>query len=242
MQSIQLSHGPGKRAFTLMEMLVVIVIISILMTAGSIGLSGMGGKGVASGVATSEALFDEARTTAVARSIRACVLVAKTLTNNPEEDLRRVMVAYEEVDENGLPVCKPGQDPTWVLSSRGGVLPSQVYFSEKFSKKDHAAGAEKVPEIADTKIKDAKAAFRGTYFIYEFNDQGICQIPGASFILGSGARNSNQAASMQEPRVVSSAKRDFGGFVVWRSGRTSLFRSPEQMSPALKSLQAGATF
>ncbi len=242
MQSIHLPHGPGKRAFTLMEMLVVIAIISILMTAGSIGLSGMGGKGVASGVATSEALFDEARTTAVARSIRSCVLVAKTLTNNPEEDLRRLVVAYEEVDGNGLPKSQPGEDPIWVLSSRGAVLPNQVYFSQKFSKKNHTLGADTVPEIADAKIKDAKAAYKGTYFIYEFNDQGICQIPGASFILGSGARNSSQAATLQEPRVISSAKRDFGGFVVWRNGRTSLFRSPEQMSPLLRSMQAGATF
>ena len=60
-------------------MLVVIAIISILMTAGSIGLSGMGGKGVTSGVATAESLFDEARTTAVGRNLRACVLVAKSL-------------------------------------------------------------------------------------------------------------------------------------------------------------------
>jgi prepilin-type N-terminal cleavage/methylation domain-containing protein len=59
-------HSVSRRpAFTLVELLVVIAIISILMTAGSIGLSGMGGKGVTSGVTTSEALFDEARTTAV---------------------------------------------------------------------------------------------------------------------------------------------------------------------------------
>ena len=88
----------AKSAFTLVEMLVVIAIISILMTAGSIGLSGMGGKGVTSGVATAESLFDEARTTAVGRNIRACVLVAKTLTNNPADDLRRIMVAYEETN------------------------------------------------------------------------------------------------------------------------------------------------
>ena len=90
------------RAFTLVEMLVV---IAILMTAGASGLGRLGGKGVTSGVAAAEALFDEARNIAIGRNLRSCVLVAKTLKNNPAEDLRRVLVAYEEVD---LPVGGSG--------------------------------------------------------------------------------------------------------------------------------------
>jgi len=223
-------------------MLVVIAIVSVLMTAGTIGLSGMGGKGLSSGVAITESLFDEARTTAVGRNIRACVLVAKTLSNKPAHDLRRMVVAHEEVDANGLPKSTPDQDPKWVLSSRGAVLPDQVYFSERFSKKNHAGGTEAIAEIADDRIKDVKAEFRGTYFIYEFNDQGICKTPGASFIIGSGSRNTSQPATGASTRVMSTGKRDFGGFIIWRNGRTSVFRSPEQIGSALKSLQSGAKF
>ena len=221
--------GSHKRAFTLVEMLVVIAIISILMTVGSIGISSMGGKGVTSGVATAEALFDEARSTAVGRNLRSCVLVAKTLTNKPDEDLRRIVVAYEETNPDGTPKNPPPADPNWVLSSRGALLPDQTFFSQQFSRKDHQSGGA-LDEITDSKIVAAKGAFKGSYFIYEFNSQGIIRTPGASFIIGSGARNASQPSTSQPPRVASSAKRDFGGFVIWRNGRTSVFRSPEQMN------------
>jgi len=212
-------------------MLVVIAIISILMTAGSIGLSGMGGKGVTSGVATAESLFDEARTTAVGRNIRACVLVAKNLTNNPAEDLRRIIVAYEEVDTNGLPVAAATADPKWVLSSRGTLLPDQTFFSDSYSKvKDGSGGLQALKTIKTANILGGKKAFEGEYYIYEFNSQGICTTPGARFIIGSGARNATKPATGDNvPRVTGGAKRDFGGFVVWKNGRTSMFRAPDQM-------------
>ena len=82
MHSADLKIHPRRRgqAFTLIEMLVVIAIMSILMTAGAIGLGGMGGKGVTSGVASAESLFDEARSIAVGQQTRARVMVAKDLT------------------------------------------------------------------------------------------------------------------------------------------------------------------
>jgi prepilin-type N-terminal cleavage/methylation domain-containing protein len=219
-------------AFTLVELLVVIAIISILMTAGSIGLSGMGGKGVTSGVTTAEALFDEARTTAVGRNLRTCVLVAKKLTNNSSDDLRRIVLATEKVDANGQPEKNadgtPKEPPTWVISSRGLVLPDQTFFSSQFSKKDHSGTGGALDEITLTSA-NAKKSYEGTYYIYQFNSQGICKTPGASFIIGSGARQLSRPADTSPPKVTGSAKRDFGGFVVWRNGRTSLFRSPDQM-------------
>ena len=228
-------------AFTLVEMLVVILIISILMTLGSIGLSGLGGKGVASGVANAEALFEEARNNAVSRNLRSAVLIAKTLTNNPSDDLRRIVVATENVDNNGNPFTNadgtPVPNPDWVLSSRGALLPERTFFSEKYSRENHASGAGEIPTVQHSKLKltsgqSPKAVgqgYQGEWFIYEFNGQGIFRNPGASFIIGSGGRQSTRPSTASPPRVTGGAKRDFGGFVIWRNGRTSLFRNPDQM-------------
>ncbi|MEO5916106.1 MAG: prepilin-type N-terminal cleavage/methylation domain-containing protein [Luteolibacter sp.] len=231
------NFAPSKhhRAFTLIEMLVVIAIMSILMTAGAIGLGGMGGKGVSSGVATAESLFDEARAVAVGQRTRARVLISHDLTNSPAENLRRIVVANAEVD----PATGKEKTPlNWVLSSRPQLLPDQVYFSETYSVKDQKSGSGALEEM--TLSTGVKAPFAGKYFYYEFNAEGISTTPGASFVIGNGSRGLNSPTD--QPRVTSSGKRDFGGFVIWRNGRTSLFRSPAQISKSINDLKTGDKF
>jgi hypothetical protein len=129
------------------------------------------------------------------------------------------------------------------------VLPDQTFFSVKFSKNDHATGAGAINEITDSKLKDSSgntlkttSPFKGSYYIYVFNGEGICTTPGASFVVGSGARNLTKPATTQPPKVTSAGKRDFGGFVVWKNGRTSVFRSPTQISSDIQSLGTGKEF
>ena len=216
------------RAFSLVEMLVVIAVVSILMTAAAVGINGLGGKGVTSAVATSEALFDEARATAKSRSIRSCVLVARALDNNPADDLRRIIVAYERINETtGEPEARPDEEPDWDISSRGTVLPEGVYFSDDLSRLDHQNSDGQIPTVT---LADVKLNYRGQYFIYQFNSEGVCRIPGASFVIGRGSRINTQSAAVSPPKVTGSARRDFGGFVIWRNGGTSVFRNPDQIT------------
>lgn len=221
-------HVPG---FTLIEMLVVILIVSILMTAAAIGINGLGGKTVTTAVSQAEALFDEARATARSRSIRSCVLVAKSLNNNSNDDLRRIVIAYERVDPiTGEPLAAPGVEPDWEISSRGALLPEKVYYSDQLSKLDHEDGSGLIPTV---NLNAVKTSYQGEYYMYQFNSEGVCLIPGSSFVIGSGARNQAQTSVLAPPVVTSAGRRDFGGFVVWRNGGTSLFRNPDQISALL---------
>ena len=223
-----------------MEMLVVIAIMSILMTAGAIGLGGMTGKGVTSGVASAESMFEEARSIAVGQRTKTRVLISKDLKNNAADNLRRILIVTAEIDPTTL---QPKSPINWILSSRGVTLPDQTYFSQTFSRKDQdKAGAIDTMTLAAG--ASVKTSYVGDYYYYEFNAEGLYPLGSAApstFVIGSGIRKPNATAA-DKPKVGGSAVRDFGGFVVWRNGWVSVFRSPDQMDSAIASIKAGTTF
>lgn len=210
---------PGKRrlsGFTLIEILTVIAIITILMAAGAIGIGNLNaGKGVTSAVATSEALFEEARTIAVSKRCKARIMVDVDDVDS-DNYLRRVIIAHQKINDDG------SVDPAnWVLASRGYDMPKGTYFSNEFSAQ---AGGGRIREVS-LGGADVKADYQGNYAYYEFNGEGIFEDAGSSFVVGSGVRPKGQ-----EPKTTKGAGRDFAGFVVWRNGRTSNYRSPDQIT------------
>ncbi|MCU0795256.1 MAG: prepilin-type N-terminal cleavage/methylation domain-containing protein [Akkermansiaceae bacterium] len=224
MKSIRKTPSGG---FTLVELLVVIAIISILLTLGSVAMRNSGGKGVTAATATAEAVFEEARSIAVGKGTRARVLVDVDGTGATRSDsfLRRMVVAYEELDANGQP-----QANKWVLSSRGYSFPDKTYFSQVYSKRDHQGGSG---DLEKMRLTGVSSMFEGEYAYYEFNSEGICTtgLKGSgdysppSFVVGSGVLPEGDTS----PRITGDGKRDFGGFVIWRNGATSLFRDPSQI-------------
>lgn len=216
------------RGFTLIELLVVTLVISILLTVGAVAFRGASGKGITAGRATSEALFDQARTMAVGRGTLARVLID---VDDPDSEtyLRRMIVAYAELDDDG----KPQTDPAvWVLENKGYTLPDGVYYSREFSRQDHEA---RTGTLLSEEFDFDGTLYDGEYVYYEFNSEGICTTglsgsdtyAGPSFVIGSGARPKGQ-----NPRTTAQGRRSFEGFVIWRNGSTSIFRNPDQILDA----------
>jgi len=215
------TSAPRRSGFSLVELLTVIAIISVLMTVASVGIGGLiTGKGVTTALATTDAVFEEARSLAVGKRTNAAVMISVQDPNNTDTYLRRLVVAYKEVD----PITNQ-QSRDWSLSSRGVTLPDKVYYSQTLSKENHKMGSGSMPKVT-LGGGNVKREYQGEYYVYEFNAEGLCTTPGASFVIGTGARSAG--GNERRPRVIGSAKRDFAGFVIWRNGSTSVFRDPHQ--------------
>jgi prepilin-type N-terminal cleavage/methylation domain-containing protein len=215
-QQFLFQNGGG---FTLVELLIVITIIVVLMTAGTLGVKNLtAGKGTSTALANAEAIFAEARATAVGRATNTRVLVDINSPDDRNTYLRKMFVAYEEVDPvTNLP---NGQ---WSMSSRGYTLPDNVYFSRQYSN-GGSAGNLQTQTMNFVNLSGSSPANNRQYLIYQFNGQGMSQSPGATFLIGSGSRQLNQ-----EPRAQGRAL-DFGGFTIWTNGETSNLQSPTQMA------------
>jgi prepilin-type N-terminal cleavage/methylation domain-containing protein len=217
---------PG-RGFTLIEVLVVIAIISVLLTAGAIGLGNLSaGKGTSTAIATTESLFEEARTIAVSKRSRTRVMID---IDDPSDDnyLRRVVIIHkdltapDEFEADGTTL----QEKPWILAGRGYVMPKGTYFSREYSRRVDETDSRVDVEEFNLTGSNVSSDYEGNYAFYEFNGEGIFLNPGSSFVIGAGVRPKGQS----EPKVTKSAENDFSGFVIWRNGRTSTYRSPKQM-------------
>ena len=231
-QRWSISYRKASPGFSLVEILVVILIISILMTAGVMGLKNLSvGKGTSSAIATCESLFNEARTVAISKRCNSRLMVDIDDVDS-DNYLRRVVIAHEYIDPNTGIV-----DPdTWILSSRAYFIPNGTFYSQKYSKlRDESYIPERVMDLFALDPNGLKAKnlsqYNGRYAYYEFNAEGIPSLTpdkkdfiGASFIIGGGIRPKGQ-----EPRFIRDAEKDMAGFVIWRNGRTSTYRSPEHM-------------
>lgn len=217
-------------AFTLVEMLVVIAIMTLLLTFGALGLRNLSkSSGVSAGIPAAEALFAEARGRVMSTGGTVRVLIDGDQTDD-ERYLRYMLVVYRPTDADGNE-----DNSKWIAVGNGTYLPDGVYFSRDFSKLEHNAtdgGGAVIPD-AEHSIYASEASsapmerLSGKYYYYQFNTEGVSANPGASFIIGAG----NKAPGAEKPRTSDGGgAKNFGGFVIWSKGTTSAFQHPDQMN------------
>jgi prepilin-type N-terminal cleavage/methylation domain-containing protein len=224
--------------FSLLELLVVISLIAVLMTIGSFGIKNFSkASGVSSGVPIAQGVFAEARALAIEKGTNTRVLIHNynnSLRLNRERMLRYMVVQYLD-DPNDTP-ADPSDD-VWENASKGVKLPDGVYYSPDLSGRKDAPNVEGAGRIVDARLPAQGVNDSSACCQYEFNSQGIIISPEPDaaadygnfpprFVIRAGSLGPGQT----EPTAASGAgERNAGGFVIWRNGRTSVFRHSDQI-------------
>ncbi len=207
----------------------VMMVIAILLSVAAVGLQSIkGGQSTTTALSITEALFDEARSAAVGRGTRARLLIHKDLNDADYEGDRYLSYMYVAVE--GTNQAGEAQGGGWTVETRATKLPTGVYFSIEESERVAAAIGVGKPGTMSIKLPGSDALKECYYF--EFNAEGVCVDsenaaldPGAAVVLIRGAL----PRDAEEPTILKNNK---VGFVIWRNGRTSIFRSPEQIDRA----------
>jgi type II secretory pathway pseudopilin PulG len=203
-------------------------VMAILLSVAAMGIQRIDqGQATTTALAVSEAVFEEARSAAIGRGTRARVVIHNEFKDRDnlarERYLRYMFVSV--LNENGQ----------WEIASRGTTLPSGVYYdpdlSEAAAQSVGSGGSEDglgTFGTAQMRTPATRSAQKPVYY-YEFNSEGICvdgEEPdaqsGAAFVVVGGVRPPDR----DRPIIKRNNKT---GFIVWRNGRTSLFRNPNQI-------------
>ena len=220
----------NRRGFTLVEVLVVMTIIATLLAVGVESIKKLStSKGVSTAVPLVESVFDQARQVAKTTGVPTRVVIygdttaATTIEQHRNRHLRMIGVATAR-DSNRDPIASGNNAAEWRLVSSPVVIPRGAYFNENLS----------VHSGTQVAIFPGDETPRQCY-VYEFNSEGAL-ITATSDATGSIVTDGQlviQAGQLAPgavaPVVDSSARRDAGGFRVFRNGRLATFQSPNQI-------------
>jgi len=218
-----------RNGFTLVELLVVIAIIGILLTVAATGIKSMsGGRGTTTGLSIIGSLVEEARATAESRGETVLLLINNEYI--PRDDTENQAAADNYLRQLFLGVRNEDTGNVRVIS-KGTLLPVDTYFNKELSE---SGGATFPANDLRVSLPSAIDSSNSDCIAYEFDSSGRLVSPVATgdnharIVLSGGVLN--RTAGNATLIMTGAASNDHEGIVIWKSGRTSQLRDPEQIS------------
>ena len=172
-----------KKAYTLVELLVVIAVIAILFTVVFVGTSSTDGTRLSSAERTLAGLIKTARSQAILKSTKVRMIIHDD-NSNIEKFNRFIGIVYQNDDGSG-----------WIAADKGTYLPKGIYFDETRS---NALSPSAIPSMLINYLRlsaqsgnaefdsDGNQIIRPSYLYYEFNDNGTFAVPNMYLVFGVG--------------------------------------------------------
>ncbi len=234
------------RAFTLVELMVVMAIVGVLMTLSASVLRDAGkGRGLDSGVALLESMVREARATAQGNDCYTRLVIVRDEDDRSPDSrhLRYMTVQMKRKNENvrgtydGTDVAGEG---VWVSTSAGTTLPPGVFFSPTYSTTIKWMDNDGGDMLGQEMTRLAGKGQTAVYYI-EFDEKGRYVTPQSNPLnataaqrlvvisgrLGSGKRAKDGVipSEFDSQRRPAAAK----GIVIWPTGDISQLRTTRQV-------------
>lgn len=179
-------------AYTLVELLVVIGVLSIAFSILFVGFGSGDGAQLSSSQRTLSGLFKAARAQAILKNTEVRLIIHND-SSEPGKFHRFAGLIYD---------ADPGVAKSWIALDKGIYLPKNIYFDPNSSETNSGANnadwtaANNTMQINFPSRTGQSGTIGTSYLFYEFNDNGTFSDPGAylvfrvgQFIPGSAAPN-----------------------------------------------------